>query len=111
MTCRPVAPDVPARLVGDPSRLRQILINLLGNSIKFTERGEISLRVEVESRREDSALLHFSVTDTGIGIPREKQQSIFDVFSQADSSPTRDCSAALAMLTRTRSCTPPAYRR
>ncbi len=84
-----LAAKAPARLVGDPTRLRQILVNLLGNSIKFTERGEVTLRVGVESRREDSALLHFSVTDTGIGIPRKKQQSIFDAFSQADSSTTR----------------------
>jgi two-component system sensor histidine kinase/response regulator len=84
-----LAPDVPAQLEGDPTRLRQILVNLLGNSIKFTERGEVTLRVEVESRREDSALLHFSVTDTGIGIPPEKQPAIFEAFSQADSSTTR----------------------
>ena len=84
-----LAPEVPKQLVGDPTRLRQILVNLLGNSIKFTERGEITLRVEAESLREDSALLHFAVSDTGVGIPREKQQAIFEAFSQADSSTTR----------------------
>jgi two-component system sensor histidine kinase/response regulator len=84
-----LSPDAPVQLVGDPTRLRQILVNLLGNSIKFTERGEITLRVEAESLREDSALLHFSVADTGVGIPREKQQAIFEAFSQADSSTTR----------------------
>jgi PAS domain S-box-containing protein len=84
-----VAPEVPSRVLGDPSRLRQILVNLLGNAIKFTERGEIALRVEVESQQEEAAVLHFSVTDTGIGIPPEKQQSIFDAFAQADSSTTR----------------------
>jgi PAS domain S-box-containing protein len=82
-------PDVPARLVGDPGRLRQILINLVGNAIKFTERGEVGLRVEIESQGEDWAALHFCVTDTGIGIPREKQQRIFEAFMQADSSTTR----------------------
>jgi PAS domain S-box-containing protein len=82
-------PDLPARLVGDPGRLRQILLNLVGNAIKFTERGEVDLRVEVELQGEDWTALHFCVTDTGIGIPGEKQQRIFEAFIQADSSTTR----------------------
>jgi CheY-like chemotaxis protein/nitrogen-specific signal transduction histidine kinase len=82
-------PDLPARLVGDPGRLRQILLNLVGNGIKFTERGEVDLRVQIESQGEDWTALHFCVTDTGIGIPREKQQRIFEAFMQADSSTTR----------------------
>jgi len=82
-------PDVPPHLVGDPGRLRQILVNLVGNAIKFTERGEVDLRVETESQGADRVVLHFCVADTGIGIPREKQQQIFDPFVQADSSTTR----------------------
>jgi signal transduction histidine kinase/CheY-like chemotaxis protein len=82
-------PDVPGYLFGDPGRLRQILLNLIGNSIKFTEKGEVSLRVEAESRGEDSALLHFRVSDTGIGISQEKQKQIFEPFMQVDSSTTR----------------------
>jgi two-component system, sensor histidine kinase and response regulator len=82
-------PDVPARLLGDPGRLRQIFVNLVGNAIKFTERGEVDLRVKIESQGEDWTALHFCVTDTGIGIPREKQQRIFEAFMQADSSTTR----------------------
>jgi PAS domain S-box-containing protein len=82
-------PDLPARLVGDPGRLRQILLNLVGNGIKFTERGEVDLRVQIESQGEDWTVLHFCVTDTGIGIPREKQQRVFEAFMQADSSTTR----------------------
>jgi PAS domain S-box-containing protein len=82
-------PGLPARFVGDPGRLRQILVNLVGNAIKFTERGEVDLRVEIESQGKDWATLHFCVTDTGIGIPREKQQRIFEAFMQADSSTTR----------------------
>jgi len=82
-------PDLPSRLVGDPGRLRQILLNLVGNGIKFTESGEVGLRVQIESREEDWILLHFCVTDTGIGIPREKQKRVFEAFMQADSSTTR----------------------
>jgi len=81
--------NVPEFLVGDPARLRQILVNLLGNAIKFTERGEISLKVEKESQIKETALLHFSVIDTGIGILPERQATIFEAFAQADSSMTR----------------------
>jgi len=84
-----VAPAVPNRLIGDSARLRQILLNLLGNAIKFTETGEIVLQVELESARDSEMQLAFSVADTGIGIPKEKQDSIFQAFSQADTSITR----------------------
>jgi PAS domain S-box-containing protein len=82
-------PGLPPRVVGDPGRLRQILVNLVGNAIKFTERGEVDLRVDIDSQGEDGVALHFCVTDTGIGIPREEQQRIFEAFVQADSSTTR----------------------
>ena len=84
-----IQPDVPARLIGDPSRLRQILLNLLGNAIKFTDRGEISLRVGVDPDQLGQTTLHFSVTDTGIGIPADRLSTIFNSFSQADASTTR----------------------
>ena len=84
-----VAPDVPEEIVGDPGRLRQIVINLLGNAAKFTERGEIGLRVGVDSRESEKVVLRFTVHDTGIGIPQDKQGKIFDAFSQADGSTTR----------------------
>jgi len=81
--------DVVDTLIGDPGRLRQILLNLAGNAIKFTETGEIKIRVAARSITDDAALLHFSVTDTGIGIPADKQKSIFESFAQADNSTTR----------------------
>ena len=84
-----VHPDVPATVNGDPVRLRQIVVNLLGNAIKFTRRGEVTLSVNVESREGDEAMLHFCVRDTGVGIPVEKQKTIFEAFTQADSSTTR----------------------
>ncbi len=84
-----ISPDVPGGLLGDPSRLRQILVNLIGNAIKFTERGDVAVHAALDSRTADAAVLHFSVTDTGIGIPSEKQHLIFEAFSQADSSTTR----------------------
>jgi PAS domain S-box-containing protein len=83
------APDVPDALIGDPDRLRRIVVNLLGNAIKFTEHGEVVVRVITEAHGEPDILLHFSVSDTGIGIPIEKQQHIFEAFAQADSSTTR----------------------
>ena len=82
-------PDVPDALVGDPSRLGRIVVNLVGNAIKFTEHGEVVLRARVEQIEGENALLHFSVTDTGIGIPADKQQRIFEAFAQADTSTTR----------------------
>ena len=82
-------PDVPVRIVGDPTRLRQVIINLVGNATKFTERGEVSLKVEVDQRTEHSVFLRFSISDTGIGVPIDKQQAIFEAFSQADVSTTR----------------------
>jgi len=89
LACR-VAPNVPGPVRGDPGRLRQILVNLIGNAIKFTEKGEVIVSVEEESRTEEKSLLRFSVKDTGIGIPPAKQRIIFDPFSQADSSTTRE---------------------
>jgi light-regulated signal transduction histidine kinase (bacteriophytochrome)/DNA-binding response OmpR family regulator len=81
--------QVPDALVGDALRLRQVVTNLVGNAIKFTERGEVVTRVQVESERAETIRLHFSVRDTGIGIPPGKQQAIFGAFTQADSSTTR----------------------
>ena len=84
-----VAPDVPDALVGDPVRLKQILINLGSNAIKFTDQGEVAVNIEREGKRDQQVDLHISVRDTGIGIPVDKQQKIFEAFSQADSSTTR----------------------
>ena len=82
--------STPLKLTGDPTRLRQIIINLLGNAFKFTDKGFVSLRVEgCQNNSTDSALLRFSITDTGIGIDKGSQQFLFDSFSQADSSTTR----------------------
>ena len=83
------ASDVPDALLGDPARLRQVLVNLMGNGIKFTERGEVVLRIVPEAGNGDAAACHFTVTDTGIGIPREQQKAIFEPFLQGDSSTTR----------------------
>ncbi|MCX8021814.1 MAG: response regulator [Syntrophorhabdaceae bacterium] len=86
-----VAPDVPTLLVGDPARLRQVLLNLVGNSVKFTERGEVTLEVRVGERPEnrEEVVLSFIVKDTGIGIPEDKLDTIFEKFTQVDSSTTR----------------------
>ncbi len=84
-----VQPDVPEALVGDPGRIRQIIVNLVGNSIKFTEHGEIFVSVEKESETSDSVRLHFAIKDTGVGIPADKQSRIFEAFSQADGSMAR----------------------
>jgi signal transduction histidine kinase/DNA-binding response OmpR family regulator len=84
-----VAPEVPEVVRGDSGRLRQIIINLAGNAIKFTGKGEVALKVQVEANNEHDRTLRFTVADTGIGIPREKLQSIFDAFTQADTSTTR----------------------
>ena len=84
-----IPPEVPDRLVGDPSRLRQVVVNLVGNALKFTERGEVEVDVVVEEELLDAVRLHFSVRDSGIGISLEKQARIFDSFSQVDSSTSR----------------------
>ncbi|NMG69013.1 hybrid sensor histidine kinase/response regulator [Parazoarcus communis] len=84
-----IAPDVPAVMRGDPARLRQVLVNLVGNAIKFTERGEIEVAVRVLERRSGHVRVELSVRDTGIGIPADKQKAIFGAFSQADTSTTR----------------------
>ncbi len=86
--CR-VAAEVPGILRGDPGRLQQVLINLIGNAIKFTEKGEVFVEVDIESRSADSIRLLFSVHDTGVGIAESKRELIFDSFCQADSSTTR----------------------
>jgi PAS domain S-box-containing protein len=87
-----IHPDVPARVSGDPARLREVVMNLVGNGIKFTERGEVSLEVcvdEAGSEDEGAVALRFTVRDTGIGIPEAKQKLVFQAFAQADGSSTR----------------------
>lgn len=84
-----IHPDVPGVVVGDPGRLRQVILNLVGNAIKFTQEGEVVLDVERQSLSEDEVELHFAVRDTGIGIPEDKRDAIFGVFEQADTSTTR----------------------
>jgi len=84
-----ISPEVPARLLGDDGRLRQILINLVGNAIKFTHKGGVTVEVNVESGTADALMLHFKINDTGIGITPEMHESIFEAFTQAEASTTR----------------------
>ena len=84
-----IEPGVSAAVVGDPGRLKQVVSNLVGNAIKFTARGHVLLNVREESRGDGCTMLHFAVSDTGIGIAPEKQASVFEAFSQADGSTTR----------------------
>jgi two-component system, sensor histidine kinase and response regulator len=81
--------DIPSRVKGDPTRLRQVLVNLVGNAIKFTAQGEIVIRAIVDEKKEENTRLLFSITDTGIGIPQDRQKAIFERFIQVDSSSTR----------------------
>ncbi len=84
-----IDPAIPPFIKGDPGRLRQVLMNLAGNAIKFTNQGEVVIRVTLEEQGDDPVCLHFKVSDTGIGIPPEKQKDIFSAFTQADNSTTR----------------------
>ncbi len=83
------AEAVPDRVVGDPDRLRQVLLNLIGNALKFTAAGGVTIRIEIDSEAENAVTLRFAVRDTGIGIPADKQDLIFEAFRQADGSTTR----------------------
>ena len=85
-----ISQGVPAALIGDPGRLRQVIINLGGNAIKFTDTGEVVIHVEMEKEDDSSVILHFMVSDTGIGIPADKADKIFESFTQADGSTTRE---------------------
>jgi signal transduction histidine kinase/CheY-like chemotaxis protein len=84
-----IDPAVPGAAIGDPLRLRQVLVNLIGNALKFTDRGSISVKARLESRSDAHVVLRVEVIDTGIGIPLEMQQLVFDAFRQVDGSPTR----------------------
>jgi two-component system sensor histidine kinase/response regulator len=82
--------NVPERVIGDATRLRQVLVNLVGNAIKFTQEGEVVVQLKVQEQSGERVILHFRVRDTGIGIPKDKQAMIFEAFTQADSSTTRN---------------------
>ncbi len=84
-----ISPEVPAAIVGDPMRLQQVLANLVGNAVKFTEHGHVLVELTQEASGDGCTMLHFAVTDTGIGIPLDKHATIFEAFSQADGSTTR----------------------
>ena len=84
-----IPPTVPDALRGDPARLRQIVLNLIGNAVKFTSHGEVVLRIEKQEEAGSEVVLHFAISDTGIGIALEKHKSIFEGFTQADSSMSR----------------------
>ncbi len=91
LACR-ITPEVPASVVGDPGRLRQVLLNLVGNAVKFTEKGEVLVTTEVDRRTDEAngdCVLRFTVRDTGIGVPSDKHAAIFDAFAQVDTSTTR----------------------
>jgi PAS domain S-box-containing protein len=88
LTCH-IKPDVPTALVGDPARLRQIIVNLTTNAIKFTQEGQVAISAETQEKENSSAFLHFAVSDTGTGIPPDKTETIFETFQQADTSTTR----------------------
>lgn len=88
LTCF-IHPDVPRMVIGDYNRLRQIVVNLVGNAIKFTDQGDVSLEVALETRRERDVMLHFMMMDTGVGIPEEKRDTVFQEFVQADGSTSR----------------------
>ena len=84
-----LSPNVPPRLIGDPARLRQIMVNLMGNALKFTHKGEVYFKGELVEELEDRVKIRFSIKDTGIGIPEDRQATIFEGFTQADGSTTR----------------------
>src|SRR5215510_2468892 len=88
LSCR-IAPDVPMALMGDPGRLRQVVLNLVGNAVKFTDSGEVGVDISVAERTDDEVMLKGTVRDTGIGIPEDKRWEIFGAFVQADTSTTR----------------------
>ena len=81
--------DVPQHILGDAGQLRQVIVNLVGNALKFARQGEVLVDVSVETVAEGQSALHFLVRDTGIGVPADKQSRIFESFSQADASTTR----------------------
>jgi protein-histidine pros-kinase len=89
LTCE-IAPEVPSKVIGDSARLRQILVNLLGNALKFTAHGGVWLNAAVERTSAYDIEIHFAVNDTGIGVPKDKQHLIFQPFAQADGSMTRN---------------------
>ena len=84
-----IDPGIPEQVIGDPNRLRQVITNLIGNAIKFTERGTVSVLVHIDSTTTETVKIHFEVRDTGIGIPESKQKTIFEPFAQADGSTAR----------------------